>query len=70
MYKDRELIPIVYRNNLPYDTFIDNRSIGEFISLLFNIPTFIIALVGYLVYFLIKRYLAVWGMPFMRTRGK
>ncbi|WP_269409910.1 hypothetical protein [Lentibacillus daqui] len=66
-YKGKRFIPIMYRKNLPYDTFIENRSMGEFISPLFSVPTFIFACVGYLVFFLIKKYVEVWGIPFIRT---
>lgn len=68
MYKDRQLIPILYRNNLPYDTFIDHRSVWEYISPFISILTFFFALFSYAAYFLMKRYVAVWGMPFIRSR--
>lgn len=68
MYKNSKLIPIMYRNNLPYDTFIDNRTIGEYFSPFLNIVPVLFFVVGYLVYFLIQRYLKIWGIPFIRPR--
>ncbi|TXL64457.1 hypothetical protein FHP05_09050 [Cerasibacillus terrae] len=68
MYKDSKFIPIKYRNRFPYDTFIDNHSIREFFSPIFTVPTFIFAFIAYFIYFFIKKYIEVWGIPFMRTQ--
>src|SRR5699024_3708419 len=47
-YKDRSFMPILYRSNAPYDTYVDNHSVSEFLSTVISIPTFIYAIIGYL----------------------
>lgn len=65
-YADASEVPIVYRKSFPYDTFIDNQSLGEILSMLFRISNVIFLVQASLLVYFIKKYLDIWGMPFLK----
>lgn len=70
LYNENEWITIMYRNNLPHDTCIVHSTFREYISPFFSVATVLLVLLSYLVYFLTKRYIKIWRIPFINKRTK
>lgn len=60
-YKNKTFIPIAYRNDFPYDTFIAGQTFKEFIYFLFNVRNLLIVTATGLAVYFIYRYQVTWG---------
>lgn len=67
-YANASNIPIFYRKNFPYETFIDTKSAGEVVSTLFRFSNLILLVNASLLIYFIKKYIDVWGIPFVRKK--
>jgi len=67
-YANASHIPIFYRKTFPYETFIDTKTAGEVFSTLFRFSNFILLINASLLIYFIKKYMDIWGIPFVRKK--
>lgn len=65
-YEDRMYVPIIYRENFPYESFIDIKSGREVFSAILRSSNLIFLLNASLLIYFIKKYIDTWGVPFLR----